>query len=56
VNKARSNIFYECKKCGVKGILAENVESINFNKIKNLPCGDLSENGKFQFLHPHMYN
>lgn len=55
MSKAKSNIFYECTKCGAKGILVENVESINFNKIKKLPCGHISENGKFQFLHPQMY-
>ena len=56
MNKTKSNKFYEGQKCGAKGILVENVESINFIKIKKLPCGDRLENGKFQFLHPQMYN
>jgi len=34
----KSNIFYECKKCGTKGILVENVKTFNFNKIEKLSC------------------
>jgi hypothetical protein len=52
LNEAKSNVSYDCKKCGSKGTLVENVTSINFNEIKNLPCGCPAENGKFQFLHP----
>jgi len=52
VSEAKSNISYDCKKCGAKGTLVENVASINFNEITNLPCGCAAENGKFQFLHP----
>jgi hypothetical protein len=52
VSEAKSNISYDCKKCGSKGTLVENVASINFNEIKKLPCGCPAENGKFQFLHP----
>jgi hypothetical protein len=42
---------YECKKCGTKGTLVENVESINLNEIKQLPCGCPAENGIFQIFH-----
>ena len=52
VSEAKSNISYDCKKCGSKGTLVENVASINFNEIKKLPCGCQADNGKFQFLHP----
>ena len=52
MNEVKSNVSYDCKKCGSKGTLVENVTSINFNEIKKLPCGCLAENGKFQFLHP----
>jgi len=52
VSEAKSNVSYECKKCGAKGTLVENVESINLNEVKKLPCGCLAENDKFQFLHP----
>jgi len=52
VDEGKSNVSYECKKCGSKGTLVENVASINFNEIKKLPCGCPADNGKFQFLHP----
>ena len=52
LSEVKSNVSYDCKKCGSKGILVENVASIKFNEIKKLPCGCLAENGKFQFLHP----
>ena len=52
MNEAKSNISYDCKKCGATGTLVKNVASINFNKIAKLPCGCPAENGKFQFLHP----
>ncbi|MFC1487885.1 hypothetical protein ACFLRN_09405 [Thermoproteota archaeon] len=52
MSEAKSNISYDCKKCGSKGTLVENVASINFNEIKKLPCGCQADNGKFQFLHP----
>jgi len=44
----KSNVSYECKKCGAKGTLVENVESINLNEIKKLTCGCPAENGIFQ--------
>jgi hypothetical protein len=52
MGEVKSNVSYECKKCGAKGTLVENVESINLKEIKKLPCGCSAENGKFQFLHP----
>jgi hypothetical protein len=52
VSEVQSNLSYDCKKCGAKGILVENVASINFNEVKKLPCGCQSDNDKFQFLHP----
>jgi hypothetical protein len=48
---AKSNVSYECKKCGAKGTLVENVESIILNEIKKLPCGCPAENGIFQIFH-----
>jgi len=50
VSEVKSNVFYECRKCGVKGTLFENVNSISLNEIK-LPCGCNAENGIFQFFH-----
>lgn len=38
MSEVKSNVSYECKRCGVKGILVENVESINLNEVKKLPC------------------
>jgi len=52
MGEVKSNVSYECKKCGSKGTLVENVASINFNEVKKLPCGCPADNGKFQFLHP----
>jgi len=52
MSEIKSNVIYDCNKCGLKVTLVENVASINFNEIKNLPCGCPAENGKFQFLHP----
>ena len=52
VSETKSNVSYDCKKCGAKGILVEDVKSINFNEIKTLRCGCPAKNGKFQFLHP----
>ena len=46
-----SNVSYECKECGAKGTLVENVKSINLNEIKKLPCGCPAENGIFQIFH-----
>jgi hypothetical protein len=51
MGEAKSNVSYECKKCGAKGTLVENVESINLNEIKQLPCGCQAENGVFQIFH-----
>ncbi|MDG6222606.1 MAG: hypothetical protein IAX21_05735 [Candidatus Bathyarchaeota archaeon] len=48
----KSNIIYECKKCGAKGTLVDGVESFNFKELNKLPCGCSAENGKFVFLHP----
>ena len=39
MGEVKSNVSYECKNCGAKGTLVENVESINLNEIKKLPCG-----------------
>jgi len=52
LSEAKSNIRYDCKKCGAKGILVEKVSSINFNEVTKLPCGCPADNGKFHFLHP----
>jgi len=51
VSELKSNVSYECKKCGAEGILVENVESINLNEVKKLPCGCPAENGIFQIFH-----
>jgi hypothetical protein len=51
MGEVKSNVGYECRKCGVKGTLTENVESINLNEIKKLPCGCPAENGTFQIFH-----
>jgi hypothetical protein len=50
MGEVKSNVSYECKKCGAKGTLVENVEFINLNEIK-LPCGCPAENGIFQIFH-----
>ena len=52
MSEIKSNVSYDCNKCGSKGTLVENVAAINFNEIKKLPYGCPAENGKFQFLHP----
>jgi hypothetical protein len=51
VGEVESNASYECKKCGAKGTLVENVESIDLNEIKKLPCGCPPENGIIQIFH-----
>jgi hypothetical protein len=51
MGEVKSNVSYECKKCGAKGTLVESVESIDLNKIKKLPCGCPAENGIFQIFH-----
>ena len=51
MSEVKSNVSYECKKCGAKGTLFENVESINLNEVKKLPCGCPAENGIFQIFH-----
>ena len=51
MGEVKSNVSYECKKCSAKGTLVENVESINLNEIKKLPCGCPAENGIFQIFH-----
>ena len=50
VSEVKSNVSYECKKCGAKGTLFENGESINLNEVKKLPCGCPAENGIFQIF------
>jgi hypothetical protein len=50
MDEVKSNVCYECKKCGAKGTLVESVESIDLNEIK-LPCGCPAENGIFQIFH-----
>jgi hypothetical protein len=51
MGEVESNVSYECKECGAKGTLVENVKSINLNEIKKLPCGCPAENGIFQIFH-----
>ena len=51
MSDAKSNVSYECKKCGAKGTLVESVESINLNEINKLPCSCPAENGIFQIFH-----
>jgi hypothetical protein len=51
VSEVKSNVNYECKKCGVEGILVENVDSINLNEVKKLPCDCPAENGMFQIFY-----
>jgi ribosomal protein L37AE/L43A len=51
MDKVKSNVSYECRKCGAKGTLAKSVESIDLNEIKKLPCGCPAENGIFQIFH-----
>jgi hypothetical protein len=55
MGEAKSNVCYECKKCGAKGTLVENVESIDLNEIKKLPCGCPAENGIFQIFHYRLH-
>jgi hypothetical protein len=51
MNYVKSNVCYECRKCGAKGTLIESVESIDLNEIKKLPCGCPAEDGTFQIFH-----
>jgi hypothetical protein len=51
MDEVKSNVSYECRKCGTKGTLIENAESINLNEVKQLPCGCPAENGTFQIFH-----
>jgi hypothetical protein len=51
VSEAESNVSSECKECGAKGTLVENMKSINLNEIKKLPCECPTENGIFQIFH-----
>jgi hypothetical protein len=51
MSEVESNVSYECKECGAKGILVENVKSIKLNEIEKLPCGCPAENGIFQIFH-----
>jgi hypothetical protein len=51
MHEVKSNVSYECKKCGAKGTSVESVESIDLNEIKKLPCGYPAENGMFQIFH-----
>jgi hypothetical protein len=51
MGEVKSNVSYECRKCGAKGTLVESVESIDLNEIKKLPCGCPAENGLFQIFH-----
>jgi len=51
MGEVKSNVSYECNKCGAKGTLVENMESINLNEINKLPCGCPAENGVFQIFH-----
>ena len=50
MSQVESNVSYECKECGAKGTLVENVKSINLNEIEKLPCGCPAENGIFQIF------
>jgi hypothetical protein len=56
MGEVKSNVSCECKKCGAKGTLVENVESIDLNQIKKLPCGCPAENGIFQIFHFRLRN
>jgi len=55
MDEVKSNVCYECKKCIAKGTLIENVESIDLNEIKKLPCGCPAENGVFQIFHYRLH-
>jgi hypothetical protein len=51
MSDTKSNVSYECRKCGAKGTLVENMESINLTEIKKLPFGCPAENSIFQIFH-----
>ncbi|MCW4017790.1 MAG: hypothetical protein NWF00_03800 [Candidatus Bathyarchaeota archaeon] len=56
MSEVKSNVNYECRKCGAKGTLVENVKSINLNEVKKLPCDCPAENGVFQIFHFRLHN
>jgi len=51
MGEVKSSAGYECTKCGAKRTLVENVDAINLNEIKKLPCGCPEENGMLQVFH-----